>query len=281
MIPNIVHFVFGLAPDFGGKPFSLVHYLAIRSAQVVNRPDQIIFHYRYEPEGEWWEKIRPSLTLNRIEIPTEIFGNELIHIAHKSDVVNLRALSECGGIYLDIDTICVRPYHHLLNHQAVMGLEYGRPVFYEKRDEWVYDVKKKLLSPFVKLPAPGIKGLGSSIILSAPGSSFITLWLDSYKTFRSKGLFDAYWNEHSVRKPYQLAQENPQLIKVLGQGSFCLPYYDRKGLKLLFEKVYQFPEAIVYHLWESLSWDRYLAPLTTERIRKIDTTYNLLARKYL
>jgi hypothetical protein len=27
MIPNILHFVFGMAPDFGGKPFSLPHYL--------------------------------------------------------------------------------------------------------------------------------------------------------------------------------------------------------------------------------------------------------------
>jgi len=281
MIPNVVHFVFGLSPDFGGKPFSLVHYLAIRSAKVVNNPDKIFFHYQYEPSGEWWEKIRPLLTLNRIEAPSEIFGNELVHIAHKSDVVNLRALLEHGGVYLDIDTICVKPYRHLLRNKAVMGLEYGKPVFYEKKDEVLYSFKKMLLRPVVKLPSPGIKGLGNAVILSEPRSRFITKWLDSYKTFRSKGLFDAYWNEHSVRIPYQLAVESPEQIELLGQGSFCLPYYDRKGLKLLFEKVYSFPEAVVYHLWESISWDRYLGSLTPERIRTVDTTYNLLARKFL
>jgi hypothetical protein len=37
----------------------------------------------------------------------------------------------------------------------------------------------------------------------------------------------------------------------------------------------------VHHLWETLSWDRYLQHLTPEGICSIDTTYNLLARKHL
>ena len=28
-----------------------------------------------------------------------------------------------GGIYMDIDTISVRPYHHLLEHQCVLGYQ--------------------------------------------------------------------------------------------------------------------------------------------------------------
>lgn len=30
VIPNSFHFIFGLRPDFGGMPFSLVHYVCIR-----------------------------------------------------------------------------------------------------------------------------------------------------------------------------------------------------------------------------------------------------------
>lgn len=57
MIPNIIHFVFGLEPDFGGKVFCLVHYLAIKSALLVNKPDKIFLYYCYEPKGNmWWEK---------------------------------------------------------------------------------------------------------------------------------------------------------------------------------------------------------------------------------
>ena len=31
-IPNVFHFAFEFQSDFGGKPFGLVHYLAIKSA---------------------------------------------------------------------------------------------------------------------------------------------------------------------------------------------------------------------------------------------------------
>lgn len=281
MIPNIVHFVFGLSPDFGGKPFSIMHYIAIRSAFVVNSPEKIYFHYQYEPDGEWWEKIKPLLTLNMIEVPTEIFGNPLIHTAHMGDVVNLRMLYQYGGVYLDIDTICVQPYHHLLHHEIVMGLEYGKPVFYSKMDRVLYNIKRSALMPFVKLPSPGIKGLCNAVILAAPGNGFIAQWLDSYKTFRSKTLFDAYWNEHSVRIPYILAMKNKDHITLLDADKFNTPYYDKKGLKLMFKKVHSFPEAIVHHLWESVSWDKYSLKLTRNSICTTDTTYNLLARKYL
>src|SRR5687767_12052334 len=56
MIPNRIHFIFGLHPDFGGKPFSFVHYLAIASAAAVNSPSEIILHHAHEPAGEWWER---------------------------------------------------------------------------------------------------------------------------------------------------------------------------------------------------------------------------------
>ena len=50
-IPNIFHFCFGFTPDFGGKPFSLVHYLAVKSAHEVNKPDMMHFYHKYEPTG--------------------------------------------------------------------------------------------------------------------------------------------------------------------------------------------------------------------------------------
>jgi hypothetical protein len=31
-VPPLVHFIFGLAPDFGGKPFGLVHHLVVKAA---------------------------------------------------------------------------------------------------------------------------------------------------------------------------------------------------------------------------------------------------------
>ena len=109
MIPNILHFVFGMAPDFGGKPFSLVHYLSVKSAVELNKPSTAYFHFQYEPAGEWWEKAKPFLTLNKIVAPDTFMGSSLYHVAHKADVVRLQVLKESGGIYLDLDTISVNP----------------------------------------------------------------------------------------------------------------------------------------------------------------------------
>lgn len=97
MIPNVIHFIFGFAHDFGGKPFSLVHYLAIKSAHMVNSPERINFYCQYEPEGEWWEKAKPYVNVIFVTPPTEIFGIPLHHIAHQTDVLRLQVLIEQGG----------------------------------------------------------------------------------------------------------------------------------------------------------------------------------------
>jgi hypothetical protein len=50
---------------------------------------------------------------------------------------------------------------------------------------------------------------------------------------------------------------------------------------MMFEEVHAFPEAYLHHLWESFAWDKYMSKLTPDYIRNTDTTYNLIARKYL
>lgn len=63
-----------------------------------------VSHHFNTPTGPWFELLRPHLTLIDARVPTRIFGNELKHFAHRSDVIRLDALLATGGIYLDIDT---------------------------------------------------------------------------------------------------------------------------------------------------------------------------------
>ena len=84
-IPNIIHFVYGLAPNFGwdayermdrqrnimvkspkADAFDILKYLAVKSAHDVNKPDKIYFWYQHEPHGEWWDKAKPYLTLMKV-----------------------------------------------------------------------------------------------------------------------------------------------------------------------------------------------------------------------
>lgn len=277
MIPNIFHFVFGMAADFGGRPFSLSHYLAIKSAAAVNKPDTIFFHYEFEPTGEWWQKIKPLLTLNKIKAPESFMGQPLYHVAHKADVVRLQALKETGGIYLDLDTICVKPLHELFNNSFVIGQELkGAYIPKNWRQKIKYAIRKKFKAEGVD----AISGLCNAALLSEKDSAFLNLWLNTYSSFRSKGR-DKYWNEHSVIVPIKLAEDNPDAITQLGPYAFHYPLYNKPGLQSMFEKVTEFPGAYLHHLWESFSWNDYLSQLTVKDIQERDTTYNCIARKFI
>ncbi|MGH2554012.1 MAG: glycosyltransferase, partial [Chitinophagaceae bacterium] len=274
VIPNFLHFVFGMAPDFGGKPFSLVHYLSVKSAVELNKPSAAYFHYQYEPAGEWWENAKSLLTLNRIVAPDSFMGRPLFHVAHKADVVRLQMLKEYGGIYMDLDTISVKPLTNLLDHSFVIGKEL-KPAYEPKN--WRQRLKYKLGLINVK---EGATGLCNAVLLSEKESDFINLWLKEYKNFRSGGR-DKYWNEHSVLVPERLAADHREMITQLSPHVFHYPLYNTAGLKSMFEEVSEFPEAYLHHLWESFSWNKYLSKLTVGKIKAENTTFNLIARKYL
>ena len=279
MVPNILHFIFGMAPDFGGKPFSLVHYLSVRSAVSLNKPEAAYFHYEYEPAGEWWERAKPFLRLNKISAPERIAGNELRHVAHKADVVRLRMLNEIGGIYLDLDTISVKPFTELRNAPFLIGQELRVPYVPKNfRQKVKYAIRKR--AGMIKTTSGSSTGLCNAVLFSEAGSEFVNLWLDSYSSFRSKGR-DKFWNEHSVKIPEKLAAAHPGLLRIEGPYSFHYPLYDAPGLRAMFEEVNEYPQAYLHHLWESFSWEKYLKELSPEKMLQIDTTYNILARKWL
>ena len=265
MIPNIFHFIFGLREDFGGKPFNICHYLAIESAFKINNPSKIYFYCAYKPEGEWFEKIEERVEVVSVTPPISVFGNTLHHVAHQTDVLRLDILKQYGGIYLDIDTICVKPFTDLLDHDCVLGQQLGP------------DYKN-------------IQGLCNAVILASPESEFINLWYETYKDFRSKPKKDYtpegggdnydFWDEHSVYIPQYLSKKYEKKIHITNYDSFHYPIWDVRGIKMLFEETHTFNAAYCHHLWESATWN-YLNNLTIDYIKSVNTTYNKIARKFI
>jgi len=260
-IPNIFHFVFGLSEDFGGKPWQLCHYLAVKSALDINKPDKAYFYYKHKPTGEWFEKLEDQLELVQIEPPKEIFGNPLLHVAHQTGVIRLQVLIEHGGIYMDVDTICKKPFTDLLNHKCVLAIQ--------------------------GTPEGNIEGLCDGVILAEKGSEFIQHWLLSYKSHRSKGR-DEHWADHAVHMPYHLSKQYPHLIHIQPYSSFHYPLYhgdepvaSTHGIKVLFEQDHDFKDAYCHHVWESITWEPYLKNLTPEEVKNNNTTYNNIARKFI
>jgi hypothetical protein len=275
-IPNCFHFVFGLRPQT--EPLHIAHYLCIESCRRVYRPDAIHFHYRHEPHGERWERIRPYLTLHRITneqyMPdtrrySETAEGRFIEkagwsYAHEADFVRLRALIDYGGIYADMDTLFVQPMpQHLYRHEFVLGEE---------------------------PPLPGVDGvlrpsLCNAVMLSRPGARFPMLWLE-----RMVRVFDGTWSRHSCVEAARLWSDMPERVHVVPRRYFYLHPPTREGLHMLLEELdLDLHEVYSFHLWAHLWWDAWRTDFTTFHagllteayIREVSTTYNVIARGFL
>ena len=246
MIPNVFHFCYALKPD---AKFGFLDYLAIKSAYEVNRPERMCLHYQYECSGPWWEKACELVTLRKVEAPTEIFGRPLYHYAHRANVLRLQVLEREGGIYLDIDTICLRPFTDLLGHPCVMA-----------RQGW--------------------RGLCNAVILSEPEGRFVRDWLNTYYSFRWDGRW--HWDEHSVVMPARLARSwrLSSQIKVLSPRAFFFPKWTQ--MQHLFESndLGQFRESYCIHYWESATRGR-LRKITPETAVSGDSNFARFARRVL
>lgn len=272
-IPNIVHFIFGLKPDFGNRCFSYIHYLAVITAYKLLNPDIIFFHYEYEPNGYWWEKAKTLVKMNKIKAPTSIFGNPIKNYQHMTDVLRLELLKQYGGIYLDIDVITLNSFKELLHFKNVMGIE------------------------------PSV-GLCNAVILAQRDSDFISKWYDTYRSYRQD-----IWNYYSIQIPLKIATTMKNDIQLINYYLFYYPFYKDpaqyylwgqkqeykqfslsliknliikfitivpnrslkfvpilhhfKKLKWHYEKL---NKSYCLHLWETLWWDKYLKQISPEVI---------------
>ena len=254
-IPNVIHLCY-----FGAGAFPLVHYLAVASVHELNRPEAIYFYGDKEPTGPWWEKAKPYLKFVETKAPSEIYGVELKHLAHKADVVRLEKLIENGGIYMDMDVICARSFAPLLKCPLVLGEENYRG---------------------------STVGLCNAVIMAEPGAHFAKRWLEGFdperslwRGFRSQG-YDQYYSELSVKYPKFLSTIYAEEIHVEPYTSFFNPSYAPEALQQFFTSMDgNYSGAYAHHLWNNAQGD-YLIDLTVEAIKTTDSTFNMLARNYL
>jgi hypothetical protein len=269
-IPNIFHFIFGLKPQT--EPFHLVFYLCLESCLQVNKPEKLFFYYHYEPYGKYWDLIKNKITLVKVELSSFLQGYEYkdklvakYSYAHLADIIRLEKLIEFGGVYADIDTIFVNKIpEKLFEKKFVLGKEND---FYVKE----LGISKASLC--------------NALIMSEAGSEFCQIWL---KTMPS--VFDGSWSTHSCQLAADLQMKHPDLIHVEPSRSFYKHAYTKQGLKsLLNECDRDFEDVFSIHLWNHLWWEKYRfdfslmheGRFTENYINYVDTTYNVIARKFL
>jgi hypothetical protein len=270
-IPNIVHAVWGLKDD--PEPFHLVHYLCLESCRRVQRPERILLHCHHRPFGRYWDPIAAHVELVPAEPAREVleaaYDERLVpasyRYAHHADFVRLDALIRTGGIYADLDTLFVAPFpDELLQARFVIGRED------DIRDERTGEVRPSLCN---------------ALLLSEPRSLFAVTWRQVLGA-----ALDGTWSNHSTLLPYELSLRLPDAVRVEPQRSFFRHGPTREGLALLLEGLDD-DLAGVYtlHLWAHLWWEArrrdfssfHAALLTEDYVRRVDTTYTVLARPYL
>ncbi|CAG8811340.1 4240_t:CDS:1, partial [Racocetra persica] len=187
-VPKILHYVY-VNEDQEYLPFTFTRWLAMTSAIETIKPEKTYFHCIYEPKSYWYQLIKPKLTVMPTRIVTEIFGNPVKVIQHKSDIIRMEVLRDFGGIYLDLDVIVFQPFDDLLYDDFTMALEHN-------------------IEPT----------LGNAVIIGRPFAPFLTRWIQGYKDFN-----DNEWFRHSTRLPYLISEEHGDDIHVLNTTAFFWP----------------------------------------------------------
>lgn len=247
MIPNKLHYVH---LSGGGRRWKLHHYLSVKSAYTRGGFNSITIWIDTEPDGEWWDLTKPMVNIQFVEPPNEIFGKPITEQAHKSDVIRLQVLLEEGGVYVDTDTIFVKPFTELLNNKVVMGQQ----------------------------GVGGSEGLCPAVILSEPNSTFLTQWLMGFReSFGGGPPGSPTWCTHSVGYPLWLSRKIPNEITILNHETFFWPLYHQDHIEMMFENNLSFPNAFSHHLWES-SGKKYLDEMTLDKIKEDTTSFNKIVK---
>jgi hypothetical protein len=269
-IPRTFHFVFGLREQT--EPFSLVFYLALRSCLTVNRPDQVLFHCLHEPWGPYWDLISDEVTVVPVALIDDVTNHTydelevpaIYRYAHHADFIRLDVLIEHGGVYADIDTIFVSPIPDALYEQPfVLG-----------REAPVHDTRTGVERP----------SLCNALLMAEPGAAFAREWR------RRMSAALAGWSHHSTLLPQALADDAPAAVHIEPERTFYPYRWSPLDLHRLFEATETDVDGICsIHLWSHLWWDParvdfstfHAGLITEDRVRSVDSTYNLLARRHL
>lgn len=257
MIPKTIFYLFGLDESFCNKPFEYFHYLNILSAKKINFHYSINLCYYHRPNSIWFDKLEYDSICNLIKLDSlnvEVDGKKLAYTEHLSDILRLKLVNKYGGIYLDIDTICIKPFNSLLNRQFVMGVE-GANI--GEGDSNV------------------LVGLCNAVLISEVNSKFTNIWIEDYKNN-----YQVDWNYNSIKRPLQLSYEYPELIHVEPQSSFFKYSWEKHGKNAMFNSNSDISDCFSLHLWEHKNY-LHLVKYNREYILRNNDTVSNLYKKFI
>jgi hypothetical protein len=209
----IIHFIYGLDIN-ETHSFEIYKYLSIVSAINIHNPKQVIFHYKNEPFGIYWDKLKefnPNNFILKKIIEPKYPNKNIKHFSHKTDYLKLLILKEYGGLYLDIDTISINKLD--ITTCDLISIKHGNNF--------------GILSCFLYI------NNNNDICIK-----ILNEWINTYTNFKNN-----YWTYNSTILPLLIINRyiNNKFIKIISNENYPLWYENIKTIK----------DPIFIHLWES------------------------------
>jgi GR25 family glycosyltransferase involved in LPS biosynthesis len=106
IIPNIFH-IFNYLDYTNKNDIEVYKFFSIKSIIEINKPTILYYYYYSLPNGFLWEKIKNLLTPKKIEI------------TDNKELLIYNALLDHGGIYININSLCIKPFKPLLKFNFI------------------------------------------------------------------------------------------------------------------------------------------------------------------
>ncbi len=183
LIPNIAHIVW-----IGGGEMDYLFYLCVLSLIYVAEVEKVYIHGDAPPTGLLWMRIKDNPRLHLIfrETPKLVYGTQVNIISHVTDVWRVDFMIRYGGIYVDTDTIFVRPLDRDIRAYDAVGSY-----------DWTY-----WNSPF-----PDTINFG--VAIGKRNAKYWKMFQESMKWF-----IDADWSWNGLRQPYRIKERHPELVLI-------------------------------------------------------------------
>lgn len=238
----MIHFIW--LTQIGSRPFSFINALAVLAAARHHPKDKILMWCNEEPKSNpnWW-RVKDLFEIRHIDPPSEIEGVKLEHVQYKADVLRLQILQKLGGMYLDTDSLLLKPLTALAGPSIVLAQE----------------------SP---------DSIAMSPIIAPPGDPFVAEWLKRIPTALSKEI----WAHHAVNLPVEISKILPCDIRP--QAEF-FPFDLRHNYLFDYGRADEHAERLgdpyALHVYETY-WRGYIDEVDEGYMRTQDTLFARLFR---
>jgi hypothetical protein len=242
-VPNVVHYVL-----YNKRELTFIDFVSFISVLRFVRPCVILIHGNIIPSGNYWNfilKLYPNIVHVFREVKQTLFGQKVKFIEHFGDVWRIKALLRFGGIYLDTDTLLVKPIEPLRRFPCTMSRQSN-------------NVTQTLVSAF---------------IMAERNVSFVRAWYDWYKVYYVNSSY-AY---NAMMYPSLLAGRKPGLIHI-EYGTVSRP--DNQFRDIIFNTNTNWANIYGMHLYVK-SYRGYTKYIDENSIKTFNATVGAICRHIL